>query len=172
MKNKYRLSKTDFIEHDNVKLYRVIYYKWFSDNLGIGKKGGYIESEKNLSQTGDARVWGSAQIWGDARIIGDARVWGSARVSGNAEISGSAEIWGNARISSGIWKTSPIQIQGTKHCLSESGKGRLYIGYLELTIEEWLRDYKKIGESNGYTSKEIEEYHLYILLFKKLMVEE
>ena len=73
--------------------------------LGIapGDTGGYIESEKNLSQVygnawvfGDARVFGDALVFGDARVYGDAWVYGDAQVYGNAQVFGDARVYGNA----------------------------------------------------------------------------
>ena len=64
-----------------------------------------MESEKNLSQNGnawvdgDAEVFGDAWVYGDAEVSGNAEVFGDARVSGNAEVSGDAEVFGNAEVS-------------------------------------------------------------------------
>ena len=55
--------------------------------VNAGDVGGWIESEKNLSQVyGDAWVSGNAQVSGDAWVYGDAWVSGNARVYGNAAI--------------------------------------------------------------------------------------
>ena len=51
-----------------------------------GEIGGWIEKEENLSQSGDA--W----VYGDAKVSGDAWVYGNAKVSGNAEVYGDAEV--------------------------------------------------------------------------------
>ena len=36
------------------------------------------------------------------------------------------------------------------------------------SIDHWLQNYKSIGDDNGYSEHEIEEYHQYLLLVKKL----
>src|SRR3990167_1993899 len=59
--------------------------------LGVtpGALGGYVESEKNVSQVyGDAWVYGDARVYGDAQVYGNARVYGDAQVYGNAWVSG------------------------------------------------------------------------------------
>lgn len=61
-----------------------------------GELGGWIEQEYNLSQTGNAWVYGDAQVYGDARVSGNARVWGGAQIYGNAWVSGKARVYGNA----------------------------------------------------------------------------
>lgn len=63
------------------------------DRFGVkaGDLGGYIEKENNLSQDGDAWVYGNARVYGDARVYGNAWVCGDARVCGNAWVCGDAD---------------------------------------------------------------------------------
>lgn len=42
--------------------------------VAAGDSGGWVESEANLSQDGDARVSGNAHVYGNARVSGDARL--------------------------------------------------------------------------------------------------
>lgn len=60
-------------------MYRIKALEDFSD-VEKGEVGGYIESEQNLSQEGDARVSGTACISGDTWIAGNARITGDARI--------------------------------------------------------------------------------------------
>ena len=57
-----------------------------------GELGGWIESEKNLSQEGNAWVFGNALVFDNAWVYGSAQVSGSARVFSNALVSGYARI--------------------------------------------------------------------------------
>ena len=101
---KYELLVDDTITFFGVQLFRIKALISFS-GIEKGEVGGYIASEKNLSQSGDAwvygdaRVYGDAWVYGDARVYGDAWVYGDAEVSGNARVSGNAEVSGNARVS-------------------------------------------------------------------------
>ena len=61
-----------------------------------GELGGYVESEKNLDQSGNAWVSGDAMVYGDAWVYGNAWVSGDARVSGNAWVYGDARVYGDA----------------------------------------------------------------------------
>ena len=70
---KYEILKDEFIELDGRKLYRIKALKDFL-NVKKGDVGGYIESEQNLSQEGNARVSGDAWVSGNARVSGDAWV--------------------------------------------------------------------------------------------------
>ena len=48
-----------------------------------GELGGWIEKESNLSQDGNAWVYGDAQVSGNAWVYGDAQVSGNAWVYGD-----------------------------------------------------------------------------------------
>ena len=91
---KYRLTE-ETTKVGNRTLYRTLYrIQALRDfgNVKEGDIGGYIESEKNLSQDGNAWVSGDARVYGNACVYGNARVYGDARVSGNAQVSGDADI--------------------------------------------------------------------------------
>lgn len=91
---KYKLTDETKVVN-NITLHRIECVTAFSD-VGCGEKGGWIESEKNLSQRGNAWVCENAKVGGNARISDNAWVYGNARVGGNARISGNAEVCGNA----------------------------------------------------------------------------
>ena len=50
--------------------------KYFN-NIKCGDKGGWIESEYNLSQSGDCWVFGNANVFGNAEVFGDAVICSS-----------------------------------------------------------------------------------------------
>ena len=101
---KYRIDYTQKIEEFGRTLYRIVALADFG-SVTTGDQGGYIESEKNLSQSGNAWVSGNARVYdnawvsGNARVSGNAWVSGNARVYDNARVSGNAEVYDNARVS-------------------------------------------------------------------------
>lgn len=125
-KKKYRLTDESII-HEGRTLYRIEALVDFS-NIKAGTKGGFVESERNLSHDGacwvfgnaivfdgaavfgnalvyygamvfeNAQVYDDAQVFCDARVFGNAQVFGDARVFGNARVFGDAEVCGNARV--------------------------------------------------------------------------
>ena len=72
-----------------------------------GELGGFVEGENNLSQDGDAWVYGNACVYGDAEVYGNAWVYGNARVFGNANVSSDAEVSGYAdyMVIKNIWSS-------------------------------------------------------------------
>ena len=99
---KYKLTDEtkDFL---GITLHRIVCVTAFA-NVSAGDLGGWVESEKNLSQDGDAwvsdkaRVSGNARVYGDARVSGDAWVSGNALVFGDARVSGDACVYGDALV--------------------------------------------------------------------------
>ena len=99
--------------------------------------------------------------WGKAGALGgwvqkDENIQGFAWVSGDAQVYGNAQVYGDA------WRTSPLQIQGSRHALTECKKGFLQIGCKCYTFEEWELHFEAIGKAEGYSENQIQEYKLYI----------
>ena len=86
---KYKLTDKSIII-DGRKLYRIEALKDFS-LVKKGDKGGFIESENNLSHNGEC--W----VWGNARVCGDAEVWGNAEVVNNADYIVFKNWWSSGR---------------------------------------------------------------------------
>ena len=93
---KYKLTD-ETIQVGGHTLHRIEALKDFSD-IKKGDKGGFVESEDNLSQSDDCWVYDDAKVWGDARVLDNAKVYGNAMVYGNAEVYDTAEVCGNARV--------------------------------------------------------------------------
>lgn len=93
---KYKLTDKT-ITYCGKTLYRIEALKDFSD-IKAGDLGGWIESERNLSQEGNCWVADEALVFYEARISDNARVFEDARVLGNARVSGNARVFGNARV--------------------------------------------------------------------------
>ena len=102
---------TDEVKHvHGITLHRIRHIK-------TGTLGGWLQSEKNLSQTGkswvsdETLVFGGARISGNAQVSGKSRVSGNARVSGDARVSGKSWVSGDARVSGKSWVYSNTKIR-------------------------------------------------------------
>lgn len=93
---KYKLTD-ETIEVEGKTLYRIEALKEFRDVLP-GVKGGFVESEKNLSHEGKCWIANNACVYDNAVVRHDAIVYEQAIVKGNACISDSAKILQNALI--------------------------------------------------------------------------
>lgn len=82
MEKKYRLTE-ETIEFNGVKLHRIEALKYFSV-VRKGDKGGFVQSEKNLSQLDNC--W----IFNDSKAIGNSLVYKNAVLSGNSIICDNA----------------------------------------------------------------------------------
>ena len=86
---KYELTD-ETIEVYGTALHRIKALKDFG-NVKKGELGGYVESERNLSQEGNCWVFGNAKVYDNAWVFGNAEVYGNAEVCGNAEVYGDAD---------------------------------------------------------------------------------
>ena len=68
---------------ETYNLYRIRALKDFGD-VKAGDLGGYIESERNLSQEGDCWVYDKAKVTDEAKIYGNAKIKGYVVISDNA----------------------------------------------------------------------------------------
>ena len=111
---KYKLTG-ESIEVKGKTLYRIEALKDFC-GIKKGDKGGYVESEKNLSQKGNCWIYDDAcafddaivkdnasvsdyaQVYGNAIVYDDAWLYDNSRVCGNACVSGSACVYDNASV--------------------------------------------------------------------------
>lgn len=81
MEKKYKLTD-ETIEVEGKALYRIEALKDFCE-IKKGDKGGFIESEDNLSHEGNAWVYDDACVYDNALVTDDACVCGTARVYDN-----------------------------------------------------------------------------------------
>lgn len=107
---KYELTNESITLDNGTKLYRIRALKDFG-NVKAGEIGGYVQSENNLSQEGNAWVSGDALVSGDAEVSGNAWVSGNALVSGNARVSDNAEIYDNARVYGNTWVSGGARVK-------------------------------------------------------------
>ena len=119
MEKKYKLTD-ETIEVEGKTLYRIESLKDFCE-IKKGDKGGFIESDDNLSQEGnswvyddacvydnafvtdDAIVYDNARVYNDARLSDNSRVYGTARVYGIARVTDDARVCGTARVYDNDW---------------------------------------------------------------------
>ena len=140
---KYRLTE-ETTKVGNRTLYRIQALRDFG-NVTKGDIGGYIESEKNLSQDGNA--W----VSGDARVYGNACVYGNARVYGNADIKTTGDICSMSGFGSEYRTTTAFRTKnGDVHvsCGCFQGNLEAFCQRVESTHGNNLygREYKKMIE--------------------------
>ena len=117
---KFELTTETKINISGKKLFRIKALVSFG-SVSAGEKGGWVEKEENLSQFGDAWVYGEAEVsdnafvrdnacvrdnawvFGNACVRGNAEVSGNALVSGDAKVSGNSCVRGNTEISGDAW---------------------------------------------------------------------
>ena len=90
-------------EINNLGLRRVIAMRDIPYHyVKINDLGGWVESEKNLSQEGDCWIDDNAMVFENARVEGDAVVYENAYIHGNTVIKDKAEVCGETELCSNI----------------------------------------------------------------------
>ena len=101
MEKKYKLTDEP-IEVEGKTLYRIEALKDFCE-IKKGDKGGFIESEDNLSHEGNAWVYDDACVYDNAFVTDDALVYDNARVYNDARVTDDACVCGTARVYDNDW---------------------------------------------------------------------
>lgn len=96
MEKKYKLTD-ETIEVEGKTLYRIEALKDFCE-IKKGDKGGFIESEDNLSHEGNSWVYDDACVYDNALVTDDACVSDNARVYNDARLSDNSWVYENARV--------------------------------------------------------------------------
>lgn len=92
--NKYKLCLDDSIVYGDVTLYRIEALRDFGP-FAEGSKGGYIQSEDNLSHDGECWVDFESKVYGQAKVLDNSWITSGATISGNVIIAGDSRIYGN-----------------------------------------------------------------------------
>lgn len=120
---KYRLTTESILLCFGKKLYRIEALKDFGD-IRKGEKGGFVESEDNLSQEGNCWIADDAMVYDDAkvsenalvsdnvRVLKRASVYGNAKVYGNVHICGNSKVYDNACVGDNAWIDNDAQVHG------------------------------------------------------------
>ena len=96
MEKKYKLTE-ETITIGTKTLHRIEALRRF-DNVEKGDKGGFIESEDNLSHEGNSWIYDEARVYDKAKILDNAIIHDHAVIREYAEVSGNALVMGKASI--------------------------------------------------------------------------
>lgn len=159
MKKKYKLT-----DETTKYLYRTLYRieaLCNFDDIKIGDKGGFIESENNLSQEGTCWVYDNAKVLEEA-VISDgaciynkaivratAKVYNNAEICGNSTVCGNAKIYGDVYIGGHAIIAGEAQIFGhayVKENANIRGYAKVY-GYAEISGNSIVTDYAEVYDN-------------------------
>lgn len=141
---KYTLT-SQTITYNEKTLTRIQATQAFGD-VKNGDLGGFVESEANLEQTGNAWIYDNARVCDRAKVSGSAKVKHTALVENNAQIKGSAVVGGDSRV------THNAIIEGNadlrEHCIAQDNAHILgnakVAGYAVIQNESTIKGNAKI----------------------------
>jgi len=142
------------------ELYRIKANKSFGI-IDKGEPGGWVESEENLSQTGNcwitknAKVWGGAKIYENAWVGDNAEIYGNARIYDNSWVYQNAKIFGNAQVFENSWVCGQSSVYDNAKIFGDSrifGKMQIsgnvkiqFFPYLNFNLELFNNKFFKIS---------------------------
>ncbi|MBR3329283.1 hypothetical protein IKG29_01995 [Candidatus Saccharibacteria bacterium] len=111
---KYKLTDITFTTKDgSVTFHRILALVDIpKHHVKAGDFGGWIESERNLSQEGSCWVGDSACIHDNAWVYGNALVCGNAQIYGHAYVYDEARVFGFAVVCGDAWIYEHAQVYG------------------------------------------------------------
>lgn len=89
---KFNLTGETKVNSLGIKLHRIVALKPFGD-VEEGQFGGWVESEKNLSQFDNSWIYDDAEVIGTSRVYNDAKIYGRARIMNDSRIGGRAIVY-------------------------------------------------------------------------------
>lgn len=110
MDKKYKLTDESIVI-DGITLYRIEALRTFGITKK-GAKGGFVESEQNLSHYGNCWIFNEACVYNNARITEGAMIFDAVQVSKNALIFGHVVITENVSITDYTIITDYAKIEG------------------------------------------------------------
>lgn len=133
---KYKLTSETTV-FNGVTLYRIEALKDFA-KVKKGDKGGFVQSEDNLSHNGDCWVYDNAKVCGKAEVYNYAEVRGDAKVYKNSDYIVFKNWWSSGRYftwtrSNKMWKVG---------CFYGNGEELIKKAYAD--SEESGREYERV----------------------------
>lgn len=131
---------------------------WRIEDIASGKKGGWVESESNLSHAGrcmvldEAKVYGNAKVYDNAIISGFSNVYDESEVFGNAVVSAyvsvfdQAKIYGNAEVTNDAVVKNEAQVFGyakVERFAEIMGHAVVY-GHAKISGNAEIQDYARV----------------------------
>ena len=144
---KYELTD-ETIEVYRRTLHRIKALKDIGTDVKKGDLGGFVESERNLSQKGNCWVFNSAMVFDSAMVFGLAEVYGSAKVYNSAEVYGKAKVYGSAEVYGSAMVCGSAEVYGSA---TVCGSAEVY-GLAEITKSTDVFTVTPIGSRNDTTT--------------------
>ena len=145
---KYKLTEKSKRNEQGIKLYRIesLIDQFYAKK---GELGGWVESEKNLSQEGAAWISEDAEAFNNAVVRENARLMDNAKMYDNARAYGDAMITDNARITEDAEVCGEGLVQGYEVI---RGKNKVTHPGTKLAIEKYI-DPSKMDKIIAYKTQ-------------------
>jgi len=121
------------------------------------------EFEARNIKLGDGCELGDGCKLGDGCELGDGCKLGDRCELGyGCKLGDGCELGDGCKLGDGCDVPKSLFISASRHTVSYWGEDVIQIGCKRYTISEWQKHFRKIGEAEGYSPEQMEEYKGYI----------
>ena len=137
--------------------------------LGDGCKLGYGCELGDSCKLGNGCKLGYGCWLGyDCKLGYDCELGDSCKLGNDCELGYGCKLGDSCKLGNDCKVKHTLCIHASRHTITYWGCDAIQIGCKQYTISKWLSNYEKIGRSNNYSDKEIEEYWMYIDMIKHI----
>lgn len=140
---KYKIDMNDKMTlSDGTTVFRIVALRDVREGVKAGDRGGFVESEKNLSQCGKCWISGNAIVRDSATVSENATVGGAAVVNDRAVVTGHAIVGGRAEVTDNATVSGYAIVLGGAHVHANAVvTGEAVVGgdSLVMTLQHRLR---------------------------------
>ena len=115
------------------------------------------EFEARNIKLGDGCELGDGCKLGDGCELGD-----GCKLGDGCELGYGCKLGDGCELGDGCDVPKSLFISASRHTVSYWGEDVIQIGCKRYTISEWQKHFRKIGEAEGYSPEQMEEYKGYI----------
>lgn len=108
------------------------------------------------------------RIGNDCELGYDCKLGDSCELGYDCKLGYGCKLGNDCKLGNGCKVKHTLCIHASRHTITYWGCDAIQIGCKQYTISKWLSNYEKIGRSNNYSDKEIEEYWMYIDMIKHI----
>ena len=121
------------------------------------------EFEARNIKLGDGCELGDGCKLGDGCELGDGCKLGyRCKLGYGCKLGDGCELGDGCKVGDGCDVPKSLFISASSHTVSYWGEDVIQIGCKRCTISEWQKHFRKIGEAEGYSPEQMEEYKGYI----------
>jgi UDP-3-O-[3-hydroxymyristoyl] glucosamine N-acyltransferase len=144
---------------------------WLGNDCKLGYdcelgNGCWLGNDCKLSY--DCELGDSCKLGNSCKLGDGCELSNGCWLGNDCKLGYGCKLGDSCKLGDGCKVKHTLCIHASHHTITYWGCDAIQIGCKQYTISKWLSNYEKIGRSNNYSDKEIEEYWMYIDLIRRI----